>query len=157
MRASQLDDPLYLPDDDFDAAEPMKPIRFEYLTTTYDLRIQTDMLERLGLVHAFVGRNLYAVNECDSNSLRLTATELLMHEGFAAPSEDAITVRAEQLLRRAVAEQAASFARSALHEMSPEVRRYSQEWRAQADVELAARGVDMKARIAAAVSEFEAA
>ena len=41
--------------------------------------------------------------------------------------------------------------------VSPEVRRFAQEQRAIADAELAARGVDLKAKLAAAISEYEAA
>src|SRR5215207_2388825 len=110
-------DPLLL------QAEPMRPIRFEYLTLSRDLAIQTDMLERLGLVHVFAGQNLFALNECDSNSVRMTATELLMHDGVTAPTAEQVAERAAGLLRQLVVEQARGVARSALHELSPVVRK----------------------------------
>ena len=144
--------------DDLERPEPMHPIRFEYLTTTRDLAVQTDMLERLGLVYVFVGRNLFALNECDSNSLRLSAREQLEAEGLANEfiTTHVMTRRTESLLRQLVIQQAGSVAHTALRDPS-RVDRLAQELRAQADADLAAHGVDLKARLAHAVAESEAA
>lgn len=158
MRASQLDDPLYESDDlDLDAPEPMTPIRLQHVTHETERKLLIDTCERLGLIFTFVGQNMFALSECESNSVRLTATEQLMREGIAEPTAERVTERGSGLLRQLVIENARQVGRSALHAVSPEVERFAREQRALADVELAVRGVDMKARIAHAIAESEAA
>jgi hypothetical protein len=117
MRASQLQDPLYEPEPfDFDAAEPMRPIRLQYVTLSAEKQLLVDTCERLGLVHVWVGQSLYALNECDSNAVRLTAREQLTRDGLAESfiTEAAVTRRAEALVVRCVIEQGQTVERSAL-------------------------------------------
>jgi hypothetical protein len=102
-------------------------------------------------VSAFVGTNLFALNECDSNSVRLTATELLMADCVANPTDEQVRERASGLLRQLVVEQARHVARSALHTASAEVRRYAKELREQADKDLERHGVTIRARIVDAI------
>ena len=144
------DDPLLLSD------EPMKPIRLQYVTLATERALLVDTVERLGLAHVWVGHQLYALNECDTNSLRLDAREQLARDVAGEPSEAQVTRRGEALLVQLVLETAGTVERSALRDPS-RVDKLAQEMRAQADADLAAHGVDMKARIAAAVSEWEAA
>jgi hypothetical protein len=111
-------------------------------------------------VHVWVGQNLYALGECDSNAVRLTAREQLTRDGLAESfiTEAAVTRRAEALVVRCVIEQGQTVERSALaRPSSPEVRAVrAGAARDRRHAELAARGVDMKARIAHAVAESEA-
>jgi hypothetical protein len=158
MRASQLQDPLYEPEPfDFDRPDPMRPIRLQYVTLTAEKRLLADTCERLGLAHAWVGVQLHALNECDTTRIRLDARQELAAEGIAEPSEDAVARRVERLLTALVIAQRVTVTRSALHHASVAVEKVAQEMRASADAELLAHGVDMKARIANAVSEYEAA
>lgn len=143
-------DPLLLQD------APMRPIRLQYVTLTTERALLVDTLERLGLAHAWVGRQLFALNETDSNAIRLTAREFLADDGIADPTDAELTHRVEQLLMQLVFESAGTVERSALRDPS-RVAQIAQEMRAQADADLAAHGVDMKARIAHAVAESEAA
>lgn len=145
-----------LDDLDLDAPEPMQPIRFEYLTTTRDIAIQTDMLERLGLVHTFVGRQLYALNECDGNACRMAAIELLLDQGIE-PTEQLIADGCAQLLTKVVLETAGTVAHSALRRPSLAVDRLAQDLRAEADEILARRGVEIRANVLSRIAEIEAA
>lgn len=147
--------------DDLDAPTAMQPIRFEYQTLSEAKRIQVDMLERLGLVYVTVRGNLFAATEGDSIALRISARELLDADGIREEdmSEAMVQDRAAQLLRQLVFEQAATQPITALRPtpVSVEVQRFAQELRAEADAILASKGIEMKAKIAHAVAEIEAA
>jgi hypothetical protein len=163
MRASQIDDPLYLPDeDDYDMPAPMQPVRLQYVTHPTERALLVDTMERLGLVHAWVGQTLYALNECDSSALRLAAREQL-HAERQEQNDDRVMHRAQSMLVALVYDQAPNALRSALHEPqkpakpSAAVDQFAREMRAQADADLAAFGVDMKARIAQRLAEYDAA
>jgi len=164
MRASLLDDPLYDPDDDplllSAETEPMKPIRATYVTLTGEKRAQTDLLEQLGCVYAYVGaQNLFYLDQADSLAIRGRACALLMHAGNPEPDHAEIAAKAEAMLVDLVHEQAAErYLRSAVHTpVSVAVRKAAQELRAEADEILARHGVAIKARVAHAVAESEAA
>ena len=73
--------------DDLSAETPMQPIRLEYLTCARDIAIQTDVLQRLGLVHGYVGQTLYALNIDDSIQISIEAHEQLYAEGIEEPDE----------------------------------------------------------------------
>lgn len=144
--------------DDLTQPEPMRPIRLEYLTTTRDRAIQTDVLERLGLLHTFVGQNLFALNEPDSISLALEAVEQLHAEGNEEPDEVEAQQRAEILLARLVVHEAEqSGRRSAITTpVSVAVQRIAEQLRADADAILEARGIQIRADLAKAVAESAA-
>src|SRR5262245_3184537 len=119
--------------DELDAPEPMQPIRLDYLTMTRDIAIQTDVLARLGLVHTFVGRQLYALNEHDSLAIQLDARASLMREGNDEPRAMQIADRCEQLLSHLVVEQAQERHRTALRHPSRELEAHTASLRAEAD------------------------
>jgi hypothetical protein len=136
-------DPLLLQD------EPMRPIRLQYVTLSSEKALLVDTLERLGLVHAWVGTTLYALNESDSIRLALDAREKLERGGIAEPTDYQLGRMVEALVTELVMRERVE------RSLRPEL--VGQLLRAEGDVILAARGTEIKANIAARIAEYEAA
>lgn len=149
-------------DDDprLNETEPMQPIRLPYETGSLR-QIQRDVLAALGLVSVEVRGNLFACNEVDTMAVRLSATEALMAEGLTEDTvtDEAVLRRAEALVRLRVIENAESYVISALHRAKPSVtvQTHQQDQQAIADIELMARGVNLKAQRDHLRAEIEAA
>lgn len=157
MRASLIDDPLYQPDDDFDTPEPMKPIRLQYVTLTTERALLVDTIERLGLVNVWVGQQLYALNECDSTRVTLDATAALMDSGITTPTAEQVARRAQAMLLNLVLDSAGTVERSALRDPAFTAKAVGQQRRREADAILARHGAAIRANIAHAIAETEAA
>ena len=138
--------------DDLSTPTTMQPIRLEYLTCARDIAIQTDVLQRLGLVHGYVGQTLYALNIDDSIQISIEAHEQLYAEGIEEPDELRTHQRVLRLLTKLVLETAGT-GRST-HRDPRLVAQISKQMRDEANAILLANGVEIRQRVIDRVAEY---
>lgn len=131
--------------DELDAPEPMQPIRLPYVTLTAERQLIERVCSLLGVVCVEVGRQYYALSEGDSIRMHAEARQELEAEGKRQPSDYEVALRIERIMTRLLIAQ----------RVSSQV--VAQSLRAAADEILAAKGVEIRARTAARIAEYDAA